>query len=104
MEFNKTDEELKQMTDDELFEYLDAKASHLKAQSVPLDQYHTKKYAAASLGREMSTKELRKAKEVGKKGEWVKAERIREAAKSIKVKEPELYVKHHKTNRKQWFD
>ena len=50
MEFNKTDEELKQMTDDELFEYLDAKAAYLKSQSVPLDQYHTKKFASASLG------------------------------------------------------
>ena len=104
MEFNKTDEELKQMTDDELFEYLDAKAAYLKGQSVPLDQYHTKKYAAASLGREMSTKELRNAKELGKQGDMIRAGKIKEAAKDIKVKEPELYVKHHKTNRKQWFE
>lgn len=46
MEFNKTDEELKQMTDDELFAYLDAKAAHLKQHTRPLSGYLTKKYAS----------------------------------------------------------
>jgi hypothetical protein len=48
MEFNKTDEELKQMTDDELFEYLDAKALHLKQHTSPLSSYHTKRFASIS--------------------------------------------------------
>jgi hypothetical protein len=45
MEFNKTDEELKQMNDDELFAYLDSKAAHLKQHTAPLSSYHTKRFA-----------------------------------------------------------
>lgn len=45
MEFNKTDEELKQMTDSELFEYLDAKAAHLKQHIAPLSPYKVKRFA-----------------------------------------------------------
>jgi hypothetical protein len=45
MEFNKTDEELKQMTDDELFTYLDSKAAYLKQHIAPLSSYHTKRFA-----------------------------------------------------------
>ncbi len=48
MEFNKTDEELKQMNDVELFEYLDAKAAHLKQHTSPLSSYHTKRFASIS--------------------------------------------------------
>ena len=48
MNFNKTDEELKQMTDEELFEYLDAKAAHLKQHTSPLSSYHTKRFASIS--------------------------------------------------------
>jgi len=46
MEFNKTDDELKMMSDDELFEYLDAKAEHLAKHTSPLSEYHTKKFAS----------------------------------------------------------
>ena len=46
MQFNKTDEELKLMSDDELFEYLDAKALHLKQHTSPLSSYYTKKFAS----------------------------------------------------------
>lgn len=45
MNFNKTDEELKQMTDDELFEYLDAKAAYLAQNTSPLSSYYTKRFA-----------------------------------------------------------
>ena len=99
-----TDEQLKVLSEDAFFEYLDTKAEYLKGQSVPLDQYHVKKYASVAMGGTLSTKQLRKAKEIGKKGEWAKAEKIREAAKNITKKVPDLYVKHHKTDRSQWFD
>ena len=46
MNFNKTDEELKAMNEDELFEYLDAKALHLKQHTSPLSSYYTKKFAS----------------------------------------------------------
>lgn len=45
MEFNKTDEQLKQMSDDELFDYLDAKAAHLKKYTAPLSNWHVKRYS-----------------------------------------------------------
>jgi hypothetical protein len=48
MEYNKTDEELKQMSDDELFEYLDAKAAHLSKYTSPLSSHKTKRFAAIS--------------------------------------------------------
>ncbi|MEY4334041.1 MAG: hypothetical protein RLZZ196_2784 [Bacteroidota bacterium] len=99
-----TDEQLKELSEDEFFEYLDSKAAHLKKSIVPLDQYHVKRYAAVSMGGTITTKELRKAKEIGKKGEWAKAEKIKEAASKITAKVPDLYVKHHKTDRSQWFD
>ena len=56
MNFNKTDAELKQMTDDELFEYLDAKAAYLKEHSSPLSSYHTKRFA--SIGSAISNTEF----------------------------------------------
>ena len=45
---NKTDEELKQMSDEQLFEYLDNKATYLKQHTRPLSGYLTKKYASIS--------------------------------------------------------
>ena len=56
MTFNKTDEELKGMSDDELFEYLDAKAVHLKQHTSPLSSYYTKKFA--SVGAAISNTEF----------------------------------------------
>lgn len=54
--FNKTDDDLKQMTDDELFEYLDAKAAYLKQHTSPLSGYKTKKFA--SIGAAISNTEF----------------------------------------------
>ena len=48
MEFNKTDDELKMMTDDELFNYLDRKAEYLKQHVKPLSPYHVKQYSHIS--------------------------------------------------------
>ena len=46
MEFkNKTDEELKQMSDEQLFEYLDTKAAYLKQHIAPLSPYKVKRFA-----------------------------------------------------------
>jgi hypothetical protein len=56
MKFNKTDDELKHMSDDELFEYLDAKAAHLKKHTSPLSSYKTKKFA--SIGAAISNTEF----------------------------------------------
>jgi len=99
-----SEEQLKELSEDAFFEYLDTKAVYLKEFTVPLDQYHVKKYASITAGGTLSTKQLREAKKIGKQGEWIKAEKIAEAAKNISVKQPDLYVKHHKTDRSQWFE
>jgi len=56
MIFNKTDEELKMMSEDELFEYLDAKTLYLKQHTSPLSSYYTKKFA--SIGAAISNTEF----------------------------------------------
>ena len=43
---DKTDEELKKMSDDELFAYLDAKAAYMKQYTRPLSAYKAKNFAA----------------------------------------------------------
>jgi hypothetical protein len=45
---DKTDEELKDLSDDELFEYLDAKAAYMKQYAKPLSSFKAKNYAANS--------------------------------------------------------
>jgi len=99
-----TDEQVESLPEEEFFEYIDTKAAYLKEFTIPLDQYHVKKYASVAAGGTLSTKQLREAKKIGKQGEWIKAEKIAEAAKNISVKQPDLYVKHHKTDRSQWFE
>lgn len=72
MIFNKTDEELKQMSEDELMEYLDAKAEYLKQHTKPLSFYKTKRFAyisSAISGQEADYDKVKKlAKENEKKG------------------------------------
>jgi len=103
-----TDEELKGLSDDELFAYLDAKAAHLRATNTikPLGSYHTKQFAAITKGSALTTEELKKAKEIGRIGDEEYSNSIRQAAEKLggdpKLKDPG--IKNIKTNRSQWFD
>jgi hypothetical protein len=99
-----TDEQMKELSEDDFFEYLDSKAAYLKEHSAPLNQYHVKKFASVTMGGNLSTKQLRRAKEVGREGEWIRNEKLKEAAKHITAKVPDLNVRGHKTNRRQWID
>jgi len=76
MDFNKTDEELKAMSDTELFEYLDAKAAHLAKHTSPLSAYHTKKFA--SIGAAISETEFDydKVKKIAKENEQLGFEKF----------------------------
>jgi hypothetical protein len=76
MDFNKTDEELKGMSDAELFEYLDAKAAHLAKHTSPLSAYHTKKFA--SIGAAISETEFDydKVKKIAKENEQLGFEKF----------------------------
>jgi hypothetical protein len=69
MEFNKTDAELKQMSDDELFDYLDAKAAYLKQHVRPLSGYLTKKYASISSAVTDTEFDYETVKEIAKENE-----------------------------------
>lgn len=69
MEFNKTDEELKQMNDEELFAYLDAKAAYLKQHVRPLSGYLTKKYASISSAVTDTEFDYETVKEIAKENE-----------------------------------
>jgi hypothetical protein len=87
MEFNKTDEELKQMSDEELFAYLDAKAAFMKEHTRPLSGYLTKRYA--SIGSAIGNTEFDydKVKELAKQNESASMEifmnRIKDATNGI---------------------
>lgn len=99
-----TDEQMKQLSEDDFFAYLDAKAAYLKQFTQPLGQYHAKQFASLTKGKELTTKELKRAKEIGKVGDDMRAQAIAEAASKISVKVPDLNVRGHKTHRSQWVD
>jgi hypothetical protein len=44
MNFNLTDDQLKQLTEEEFFEYLDKKTQYLRRHTKPLTPYQIKKY------------------------------------------------------------
>ena len=69
MEFNKTDEELKEMSDDELFEYLDAKALYLKQHTSPLSSYYTKKFASVGAAISNTQFDYDSVKQIAKENE-----------------------------------
>ena len=76
-----TDEQLKELSENDFFEYLDSKAAHLKQFTQPLGQYHTKQFASQTKGGELTTKEL-----------------------GDDPKFSDVGIRNIKTKRTQWFD
>ena len=102
-----TDEQMENLSEDKFFEYLDSKAEYLKGFTKPLGQYHTKRYAAASAaaqGKQLTTEELKVAKEIGKEGDEINKQRIIDKMNEKGLEEPSKHVKNIKTNRSQWFE
>ncbi len=103
-----SDAELESLSDDELFDYLDRKAAHLRETNIvkPLGSYHTKHFAAFTKGDALTTEELKVAKELGREGDEAYSESIRDAGRKQggdpKLRDPG--IKNIKTNRRQWFD
>jgi hypothetical protein len=99
-------DELGKANFDAFLEYLDEKAAYLKQFTQPLGQYHTKQFASITKGGELTTKELKRAKEIGRVGDDMRANSIREATKELgddpKFRDPG--IKNIKTKRTQWFD
>jgi hypothetical protein len=69
MKFNKTDDELKHMSEDELFEYLDAKAAYLKQHTSPLSSYKTKKFASIGAAISQTEFDYDSVKQIAKENE-----------------------------------
>jgi len=69
MNFNKTDDELKRMTDDELFEYLDVKAAHLAKHTSPLSSYYTKRFASLTSAITNTETDWESVKQIAKENE-----------------------------------
>jgi hypothetical protein len=101
-----TEEQLKELSEDDFFSYLDQKAAHLKQFTRPLGSYETKHFAAWTKGDSLTTEELKKAKEIGKEGDAAYNESIRIAAEKLggDPKFRDAGIKNIKTNRTQWFD
>ena len=101
-----SDSEVTALPENEFFEYIDTKAAYLKQFTQPLGQYQTKHFAALTKGDELTTEELVKAKELGKIGDDMRANSIRDAAKELgdDPKFRDEGIKNIKTNRNQWFD
>lgn len=101
-----TAEEVNQLNDDSLFEYLDSRVEYFKQFSRPLDTYHTKQFLAASKGGEITETELKKAKQIGSIGDEAKMNNITKSMEKLggDPKLKDAGVKHVKTNRSQWFE
>ena len=101
-----TEAEISKLDEDDFFEYIDSKAKYLKQFTRPLDTYHAKTFAALANGGELSTKELKTAKEIGREGDEAKWQEIQKMAEKLggdpKYKDPG--IKNVKTHRSQWFD
>jgi hypothetical protein len=101
-----TQNELNCLDEKEFFEYIDSKAKYLKQFTRPLDTYHAKTFAALTNGGELSTQELKTAKEIGRIGDDAKYNAISEAAEKLggDPKYKDEGIKNIKTHRSQWFD
>jgi predicted lactoylglutathione lyase len=102
-----SDEQLNKLSEDDFFEYLDSKAKYLSQFTKPLGEYHTKRYAviaAVAEGRELTDKEFKAAKRIGKEGDDINQQRIIDKMNEKNLSEPDKHVKNVKTHRSQWFD
>jgi hypothetical protein len=108
-----SDKELDELADkdfDMFLEYLDSKTAYLKKFAKPLSSFHTKRFAAmdsALKGTQITSEELKKAEEIGKKNEKKISEQDAEKLEEFEKKNPKYRdegIKNIKTNRSQWFD
>ena len=105
-----TDKELDELAEkdfDLFLEYLDSKTAYLKKFSRPLGKYHCMRYAALdafSKGEEITSDLIKKAEELGQKGDDEYQQTIIDKMNEKGWKEPDKMVKNVKTHRSQWFD
>ena len=88
-----SEETLKLLSEEEFFDYLDRKAAHLKQFTMPLGEYHTKQFLSQTVGNKLSTKDLKRAKEIGREGDIQRSDNIRKAVEKLDLKPVDLGVK-----------
>jgi hypothetical protein len=88
-----SEETLKLLSEEEFFDYLDRKAAHLKQFTMPLGEYHTKQFLSQTVGNKLSTKDLKRAKEIGREGDIKRSDNIRKATEKLDLKPVDLGVK-----------
>jgi hypothetical protein len=88
-----SEETLKLLSEEEFFAYLDRKAAHLKQFTMPLGEYHTKQFLSQTVGNKLSTKDLKRAKEIGREGDIQRSDNIRKATEKLDLKPVDLGVK-----------
>ena len=88
-----SEETLKLLSEEEFFAYLDRKAAHLKQFTMPLGEYHTKQFLSQTVGNKLSTKDLKRAKEIGREGDIKRSDNIRKATEKLDLKPVDLGVK-----------
>jgi hypothetical protein len=88
-----SDEQLKLLSEEEFFAYLDAKAAHLKQFTMPLGEYHTKQFLSQTVGNKLTTTDLKRAKEIGREGDIKRSDNIRKATEKLDLKPVDLGVK-----------
>lgn len=64
-----TEEQINNLSDDDLFMYLDSKSSYLKNFSRPLDTNHVKTFLVASKGSEITKEDIKTIKRLGRMGD-----------------------------------
>ena len=101
-----TQNDLNALDEKDFFEYLDLKTTYLKQFTRPLDTYHAKTFAALANGGNLSSDELKTAKEIGRIGDDAKYNAISEATEKLggDPKYKDDGIKNIKTHRSQWFD
>lgn len=102
-----TEEQLNNMSDEELFELLDKRSKELNENVMPLPQYHCKLYTVTSeliSSDDLDSERLEKAREIGFENAKLVKDTIQDTMLKNGIKEPNLNVKNIKTHRSQWFD
>lgn len=102
-----TNDELNNMSDEELFALLDKRSEELNKTTRPLGRYHSKLYTATSnfiSGDGFDIEKIERASEIGAENDRLVNDKICDTMLENDFDEPDLNVKNIKTHRSQWFD
>lgn len=102
-----TEQQINNLSDDQLFEYLDSKSAYLKKNTRPLSAYECKQFScltSKNTDKEITIDQIKIAEDIGKENAEIMEQKILETMQKKGLVKPNLLIKNHKTNRSQWFD